>query len=153
MLPRTPDLSYPRVCGTRRERRSAYGVGHDVRVAADNGDVLDQFRAALDGVGYGELLAEFEDEDESRDVTLERLTGALLSGIVPAMRARAESMRLLAAAEAVEDDDSNLDPGFSRQDEVRVPINEPAAQRLESLADRLERALTELRRSNDADSD
>ena len=139
-------------------------------MAADSDDPFDPLRAALEDAGYAELLTEVEVHDEAPEARRSRVLEALRNAVVPSMRARAASIRILSVqkvekplvSDALDDgqlplvtteaDGIDALAASAEEERVQVPLATPEADDLDALADRLERAVTSLlERSDDAD--
>lgn len=118
-------------------------------MATDGSDRLELLRDALEAAGYADLLVGLAPLDEPRESTFERLAAPLQDAVVPAMRARAAAMRLLAELEFRDERFEGARP--PDRGSVRVPLDHFEAERLDGLAEELDRAVAGLRLSRDAD--
>lgn len=118
-------------------------------MATDGDDREELLRGALEDAGYENLLLELAALEEPQGFTFERLTASLEDAVVPAMRARAAAMRLLANVE-LRDEHRDETPAPDRSS-IRVPLDRLEAERLDRLADELDLAVAGLRSASDAD--
>lgn len=133
-------------------------------MASEHEDVLGYLRTALREMGYAEVVEDEASEsslvDRSRVGSLHELIAALEDGVIPAMRATAEAIRLLAERKRRQDvgrprigELSSDDPAAVSDDPaaVRLVLDPKEADRVAAEASELERLLGELRRRVDAD--